>query len=135
MNGVCRNILTRLTFKQVYIGMKKRKQQYNGVVYSTNESFEYQDEDQDDGLETLPKSQQQLRVMLDKKMRGGKMVTLVKGFVGTQADLNTLGKQLKTKCGVGGSVKDGEIIIQGDFRQRVLDILTAEGYSAKQAGG
>lgn len=115
--------------------MKKRKQQYSGVVYSTDESFEYQGEDQDDDLETLPKSQQQLRVMLDKKMRGGKMVTLVKGFVGTQADLNTLGKQLKTKCGVGGSVKDGEIIIQGDFRQRVLDILTAEGYSAKQAGG
>src|SRR5690606_37391430 len=115
--------------------MKKKKQRYSGIVYSTDDAFEYQEADAPDSRETLPKNQQQLRVMLDKKMRGGKMVTLVKGFIGTQADLEALGKLLKQKCGVGGSVKDGEILIQGDFRQRVLAILTADGYRAKQAGG
>ncbi|WP_353186282.1 translation initiation factor [Parapedobacter lycopersici] len=115
--------------------MKKKRQQYSGVVYSTDETFAYQQEEEGNLRETLPKNQQQLRVLLDKKMRGGKIVTLVRGFIGTAADLSALGKQLKQKCGVGGSVKDDEIIIQGDFRQRVLDILIAEGYRAKQAGG
>ena len=118
----------------VFVDMKK-KQQYEGVVYSTDETFIYQGLEQEDVVETLPKSRQRLKVMLDKKMRGGKVVTLVTGFVGASEDLNMLGKQLKQKCGVGGSVKDGQIIIQGDFRQRVLAILAVEGYSAKQAGG
>ncbi len=111
-----------------------KKQRYSGIVYSTDETFAYQEEG-NDAVETLPNPKQQLRVMLDKKMRNGKMVTLVKGFVGTPEDLEALGKKLKQKCGVGGSAKDGEIIIQGDFRQRILQLLTADGYRAKLAGG
>ncbi|SEL51664.1 translation initiation factor [Parapedobacter koreensis] len=113
----------------------KKKQRYSGVVYSTDETFAYHVEEEFKEESTPPKSKQNLRVMLDKKMRGGKMVTLVKGFVGTSEDLEVLGKLLKQKCGVGGSTKEGEIIIQGDFRQRILQLLTDEGYRAKLAGG
>ena len=105
-----------------------------GVVYSTNPDFTYSD-DQPAPTATLPPPQQQLRVQLDKKQRGGKQVTLVTGFVGAEADLQTLGKLLKTKCGVGGSAKDGEIVVQGDFREKVLEVLLKEGYKAKKAGG
>ena len=83
---------------------------------------------------TLPPSQQQLRVWLDRKQRAGKVVTLVRGFVGSHDDLKELASLLKSRCGVGGSAKDGEIIIQGDFRDRIVDILTREGYKAKKAG-
>ena len=110
------------------------KQNRTGVVYSTNPDFTYQDNNPGE-TPTLPKQQQQLRVQLDKKQRGGKQVTLVTGFMGTEADLQALGKLLKTKCGVGGSAKDGEVVVQGDFRDKVLDVLLKEGYKAKKAGG
>lgn len=112
----------------------KKKQRYSGIVYSTDETFAFQETNSDEA-ETLPNQKQQLRVMLDRKMRGGKTVTLVTGFVGSSDDLEALGKKLKQKCGVGGSTKDGEIIIQGDFKQRILQLLSDEGYRVKPVGG
>lgn len=103
-------------------------------MYSTNEDFNYQ-YDGELEQETLPPSDQNLKVMLDKKSRAGKQVTLVAGFVGTEEDLRDLGKFLKSKCGAGGSAKNGEILIQGDFRDKVLQMLQKEGYRAKRAGG
>ena len=99
-----------------------------GVMYSTNPDFKYETAEEPEE-ETWPKEKQPLRVSLDKRNRDGKMVTLVTGFHGTADDLATLGKLLRVKCGVGGSVKDGEIIVQGDFRARVVEILRAEGYA------
>ena len=104
-----------------------------GMVYSTNPDFEYTTTQAKEPT-TLPPQQQNLRVWLDRKHRGGKTVTLVKGFVGTEADLTELGRMLKSKCGVGGSAKDGEIIVQGDHRDRVVDLLTQAGYKCKKAG-
>jgi translation initiation factor 1 len=101
-----------------------------GVVYSTNPDFQF-DKDRVEEDSTLPPQQQKLIVSLDKRNRKGKSVTLVTGFVGTEDDLKELGKLLKTKCGVGGSVKDGEIIVQGDQRDKALEILRAEGYYAR----
>ncbi|MDL2278550.1 translation initiation factor [Parabacteroides sp. OttesenSCG-928-G07] len=98
-----------------------------GVMYSTNPDFQYNTDDEAEA-ETLPKEKQQLRIRLDKRNRGGKVVTLITGFEGETADLEALGKLLKTRCGVGGAAKEGEIIIQGDFRQKVLEILQKEGY-------
>lgn len=98
-----------------------------GVLYSTNPDFKYETNEVEEE-ETLPKSQQKLRISLDKRNRGGKVVTLITGFRGTSDDLAALGKLLKTKCGVGGSAKDGEIIIQGDLREKVREILGKEGY-------
>ncbi len=97
------------------------------IVYSTNPDYHYND-GSDEAAETIPKEKQVLRISLDKRNRKGKSVTLITGFVGTEDDLSDLGKLLKTKCGVGGSAKDNEIIIQGDHRQKVLDILVKEGY-------
>ena len=114
--------------------MKNDQSRRQGVVYSTNPEFSFQT-DEPAGATTLPPRQQQLRVQLDKKQRGGKQVTLVTGFVGRDEDLQTLGKLLKTKCGVGGSAKDNEIVVQGDLRAKVLEILLKEGYKAKQVGG
>lgn len=113
---------------------KQKKQRYSGIVYSTDESFAYQDADDTHVADTLPANQQKLTVMLDRKARKGKAVTLVTGFVGSKEDLEALGKRLKQQCGVGGAAKDGEIIIQGDFRQRVAQLLAEEGYKAKIAG-
>lgn len=112
----------------------KRDKGRSGVVYSTNQDFEYEYEGESED-ETLDPGDQNLKVMLDKKSRAGKQVTLVEGFVGTEEDLKDLGKMLKSKCGVGGSAKDGEILIQGDFRDKVLDLLHQEGYKAKKVGG
>lgn len=104
----------------------RRKRQ--GVVFSTNPNFSYQEAATEEN-ETLPKQQQKLRLSMERAGRGGKTVTLVRGFVGTADDLLSLCKLLKQKCGVGGSAKDGEIIIQGDHRQRLVEILRKEGYS------
>lgn len=98
------------------------------VVYSTNPDFKYETTDEEEA-ETPEKSRQKLRVSIEKKGRGGKTVTLVSGFTGREDDLKELGKLLKTKCGVGGSVKEGEIIIQGEFKQRIIELLKSEGYS------
>ena len=97
------------------------------IVYSTNPDFQYETECEEE-TETLSKEKQQLRISLDKRNRGGKMVSLITGFVGKEEDLQALGKMLKVKCGVGGSAKDGEIIIQGDFRNKLLELLHKEGY-------
>ncbi len=99
-----------------------------GMVYSTNPDFTYETEEEQEE-ETLPKERQRLRVAIEKKNRGGKTVTVVKGFVGTETDLKDLGKLLKTKCGVGGAVKDSEILIQGEWRDRLVSLLRQEGYS------
>ena len=114
---------------------QQNRKEREGIVYSTAENFKYQFQVDDNKDETLKPNQQSLRVMLDKKQRGGKKVTLVCNFVGTEEDLKELGKKLKSKCGVGGTVKDGEILIQGDFRDRILELLIADGYKAKKAGG
>ena len=98
------------------------------VVYSTNPNFNYETDDDEEQV-TPPPPQQNLRVQLDRKNRGGKVVTLITGFVGTDNDLKDLGKFLKTKCGVGGAAKDGEIIVQGDFKQKILELLKKEGYT------
>ena len=111
--------------------MAKKKNERVNIVYSTNPDFGYQ-YDEEEELETLPKNQQKLYVSIDKKSRGGKEVTLIEGFVGAEDDLKDLGKLLKTKCGVGGSVKDGEILVQGNFRDKIITILEAEGYQTKR---
>ena len=114
--------------------MAKKKKNRVNVVYSTDENFQF-DLDDNQAEETLPSQQQNLKVMHDKKQRGGKTVTLVSGFIGTEDDLKDLGKKLKSKCGVGGNVKDGEIIIQGENRDKVFDLLVADGYKVKKHGG
>ena len=103
-----------------------------GLVYSTNQDFDFDAEDEN--METLEPQQQKLKIWLDRK-KGNKLVTVVKGFVGDDNDLKELGKTLKSKCGAGGSVKNNEILIQGDFRDKVLQLLKNAGYGAKKAGG
>jgi translation initiation factor 1 len=107
--------------------MNKKDKNKSGVVYSTNPDYEYQYEQQDEN-ETLPPAKQHLLIYLDAKQRAGKAVTIIENFIGKSEDLETLAKTLKTKCGVGGSVKDGLIILQGDFRQKAGQLLTQLGY-------
>lgn len=114
--------------------MPKKKKNRVNVVYSTNPDFSYE-EDQLEEQETLAPSQQKLYVSIDRKNRGGKEVTLVEGFVGLPEDLKDLGKLLKTKCGVGGSAKDGEIVVQGKFKDKVAEELEKLGYQVKKKGG
>lgn len=108
------------------------KKNRTGVVYSTNPDFQYQS-DEPTEIATLAPAQQNLKIWL-VKLGGNKVVTAVRGFVGTEADLTELGKNLKAACGSGGSVKDEEILIQGDHRDKVLTWLTQKGYKAKKAG-
>jgi translation initiation factor 1 len=109
------------------------KQKRSGVVYSTDPDFEYRQEGEKDP-ETLQPEKQDLRIWLDKK-GGGKVVTAIRGFIGTSADLEALGKQLKGVCGSGGTAKDEEILIQGDHRDKILTWLLSKKYKAKKAGG
>jgi len=109
--------------------MNKKKTRPDGLVYSTNQDFYNDFEEESTDQQTLPKEKQSLRVKLDTKQRAGKVVTLIEGFVGTNDDLEALGKQLKTKCGTGGSVKDGCVIIQGDYKEKILVWLKDWGYS------
>jgi len=109
------------------------KKNRGGMVYSTNPDFEPEEFNEQE--DTLASKQQDLRIHLDRKQRKGKAVTLITGFVGNSNDLNELGRTLKSKCGVGGTSKNGEILIQGDHRDKVLDLLTGMGYKAKKAGG
>lgn len=111
--------------------MSKKKKNKIGVMYSTNKNFEYQYEREED---TLPINQQLLEVWIDKKNRGGKIATIIKGFVGKDEDLKTLGKKIKSSCGVGGSAKNGEIIIQGNLREKIMLLLQKEGYQCKRVG-
>ena len=116
---------------------KQKKNVFNsfdGIMFSTDPEFAYEVEPQET-TETLQNAQQDLRVMLDRKNRGGKTVTLVTGFVGAVEDLEQLTKTLKTKCGVGGAAKDGEVVLQGDFKEKVFQFLQKEGYKIKKSGG
>jgi translation initiation factor 1 len=110
------------------------KKKFTNVVYSTNPNFQF-DIEEEEIVDTLPKNQQKLYVSIDKKQRAGKEVTLIEGFIGSEDDLKELGKILKSKCGVGGSVKDGEVIIQGNFRDKVMDLLVKDGFQVKRKGG
>tara|TARA_B100000530_G_scaffold294614_1_gene212630 strand:- start:66 stop:404 length:339 start_codon:yes stop_codon:yes gene_type:complete len=112
--------------------MNKKEKNRKGVLYSTNQDFEYKYEN--DEMETLPNNEQALKICIDKH-RSGKIAVIIKEFIGTSEDLKSLGKLLKSKCGVGGSVKNGEIIIQGNIRDKVMDILKKEGYHYKRVGG
>tara|TARA_B100000161_G_C33276443_1_gene292234 strand:+ start:213 stop:560 length:348 start_codon:yes stop_codon:yes gene_type:complete len=115
------------------MGKKNKKKDISGVVYSTNQNYDYSYDDEQEE-ETLPPNEQDLRIVLDRK-KAGKVVTTIIDFIGSKKDLKTLGKELKTYCGVGGTVKNGEILIQGDFRDKILALLLKKGYKAKKKGG
>lgn len=105
----------------------------DGFVFSTDSQFEFEDEAQEN--ENIANNQQKLIAKIEKKGRGGKTVTVIEGFIGSDDDLKNLGKSLKNKCGTGGSIKDGEILMQGDVRNKVVEILVKDGYKVKKSGG
>jgi len=111
---------------------KKNKPDSQGFVYSTDPDFKFEEDQQN--VETLPAAQQKLKIKLDTKHRAGKAVTLIEGFIGKEEDLEELGKKLKSFCGTGGSAKDGEIIIQGDQREKVIQCLSKNGYKSIKNG-
>lgn len=113
--------------------MSNKNKNKDGVVYSTSNDFEYKYEQEEDST-TLPAQQQNLKLFLDRK-GGGKLVSRITGFIGSESDLTTLGSSIKKICGVGGAIKDGEVLIQGDLRDKILAYLTKQGYKAKKAGG
>lgn len=122
--------IVRNVLRNRAMGRKNKK----NIVYSTNPDFEFQyDEEQEQ--ETLDPEDQTLYVSIDRKKRAGKEVTLVEGFIGSEDDLKDLGKVLKSKCGVGGTAKEGEILIQGGFKDKVADLLSGMGYNVKKKGG
>jgi translation initiation factor 1 len=116
--------------------MSKKKlsslEDLGGFVFSTNNDFKLESEENE---ETLAPNKQYLEAHFSNKGRGGKTVTIITGFIGEEEDLKALGKLLKTKCGVGGSVKDNEIVIQGNYRDKIMEILKKEGYNIKRVGG
>ena len=133
----CHLRLKIITDKLSFMAKNKKSNDWKdrlNVVYSTNPDFQYETEAEEEPS-TLPPAQQRLRVQLDRKNRGGKTVTLVTGFIGAEDDLKELGKLLKSKCGVGGTAKDGEIIIQGDFKQKVAELLQKAGYAQTKTVG
>ena len=109
--------------------MKNKK-----IVFSTNSNVKI-DEENENNIKKLPPNEQYLKIFLDRKGRKGKIVTLIKGFVGTKKDLKEMSKSLKKKCGVGGTVKDNEMLIQGNFREKIIEILKNDGYNVKRVGG
>lgn len=113
--------------------MSRKKNNKKGIVYSTDPDFGYE-YDEEEVAETLPPQQQNLKIQL-RRLKGNKQATIVYNFVGTEDDFKDLGKQLKSKCGCGGSVKDGEILLQGDFREKVKAELEKQNYKCKQVGG
>lgn len=113
--------------------MSKNKKKPVGIMYSTNPDFKF--DFNEEAIETLPNEKQNLRVQLDKKARAGKQVTLITSFIGTVEDIESLAKKLKNLCGCGGSVKDGEILLQGDFREKIMTWLLAQNYKVKKVGG
>ena len=112
--------------------MKKNKKKRKGIMYSTDTNFKYQYDEEI--FKTIPNIEQNLKVCIEKH-RAGKIAIIIKGFIGSSGDLRTLEKLLKKQCGVGGSAKNGEIIIQGDIREKVIGILENEGYNYKRVGG
>lgn len=128
--------LYSLKYVKLIISMsKKSKKNRIGVVYSTNDNYDYDHNDGADEMEDIAPNQQKLRVMIDRKQRGGKEVTLVTGFMGSEDSLKELGKFLKQKCGVGGSAKNGEMIVQGNQRDKVVKLLKDKGYTQTKASG
>lgn len=111
---------------------KRKKQKYEGVVYSTDEEFEYEEEYEEE--ETLAPQKQNLKIYLDRRLRKGKVVTIVDGFIGREEDLNDLAKEIKQKCGVGGSAKEGQIIIQGELLDKIGEVLSSNDYRFKKVG-